>query len=125
MKEKIRHEQVAADRIRGEEIALMPRDTRVERGRSRRKVVAFHGRDPRELSTEHPLARAEFGDGGGCQTSGLTNDPALVAHQEIDHSQIPTAPDRLGIVRRKVVEEFGKDLAEHGIKRPGSFKPAE
>jgi len=43
----------------------------------------------------------------------LAGDPTVVAHERVDETQLAPAADGLGIVWRKVIEDFGFDAAQH------------
>ena len=113
VEKKIRRQDAA---FRGcqalEDIALLPADRRVEPLRSWCQVARGQ-RDSgiffRQPHQQRALARAYF-QHPMCPGSGVCRDlacqPALVAHQEIDDSQVRTAAHHIRMIRGELVDDF-------------------
>ncbi len=61
-------------------------------------------------------AGAKFEDAiGGMEKGGKGfRDPAVVAHDAIGETEIAAVMQRVGMIRRKRIEQFGLDRARHG-----------
>lgn len=103
--------------IRCKNVTLIPHHPRFQGGRPRREIISRDGglwKPPCKLPAQDPVTRTDFHDAPGGAFSIFIDCPAyptLVAHEEIDASQVAAAAQRFGIIRRKMVENFWNDDA--------------
>lgn len=98
------------------EVGLMPAARGVERCGARPEIDGVDGDAARfEERGEFAGAGAELEDAIGGADEGRKGfrDPAVVAHDAIGEAEIAAVVQRVGVIRRKRVEQFGLDRARH------------
>ena len=128
MEKQARHQAATRKRVGTgnlEKIVLVPMDRIREVGGSRSDVepsqpvfcdCAVRGRrSPAvQFSQQGPLSGPDFHDSLACSirmVPQLSENPTLVAHEEIDHAQVGPTADCFWICRIKAVQNFRDDYA--------------
>lgn len=117
VQEQIRNQHAAGWRRLLENVAAAPIDGRIQSGRARREIASGHTaiRKPAlDFRGQSAVTRAQFTNPARGRTRNSSEgpeDPALIAHEEIDAPQVETRAPRGRIVVRQLVEDFGLDDA--------------